>query len=222
MHSVFNFGCAWICLVSRGHRFRNIWGILRVSRTGFEICSMLASPIRTRTLGSCRGQNWTVDSLVFSPLPNIGRWMVAMILRGCVFSPQLRPHHRKKQPAQHPPARCAAWAGSIDFFARFVDQPKAVYYMIRIKRPTDLNCSIFLEKHTHLKIANLGVPGYTGDLVGPDPAIPALHVDGDSAVKVPAFNDTENDPAWVSTHRDREAVISRRNWECFPKPSSRK
>jgi hypothetical protein len=107
-----------------------------------------------------------------------------------------------------PPARCAAWAGSIDFFACFLDQPKAVYYTIRTKRPTDLNWSFFLEKYTHLKIANLGVPGYTGDLVGPDPAIPALHIDGGSAVKVPAYNNIENDPAWVFTHRDRKAVIS--------------
>jgi len=107
-----------------------------------------------------------------------------------------------------PPARCAAWAGALDLFACFLDHPDAIYYTIRFMKPGDIDWSFFQEKYTHLKIANLGNPGYTGDLVGPDPAILALHVDGRVAVKVPAYHNIENEDAWILTHRDRKAVIS--------------
>jgi len=117
-----------------------------------------------------------------------------------------------------PPARCAAWAGAMDLFACFLDHPDAVYYTIRFKKPGDADWSFFQEKYTHLKVANLGIPGYTGDLVGPDPAIPSLHVDGGPAVAVPAYHNIENDPAWVLTHRDRKAVIS--SWLYAPASGS--
>src|SRR5207249_11868486 len=65
----------------------------------------------------------------------------------------------------------------------------------------------FAQQYTHPKIANLGIPGYSGDLVGPDPAIPALQIDGGPATLVPAYQNIELDPAWVLTHRDRKAVI---------------
>ncbi len=117
-----------------------------------------------------------------------------------------------------PPARCAAWAGYLDLFACFLGHADAIYYTLRYKKPADLTWSPFQEKYTHLKIANLGIPGYTGDLVGPDPAIPALHIDGGAAIPYPAYHNIENDPAWVFTHRDRKAVIT--SWVYAPTSGS--
>jgi hypothetical protein len=107
-----------------------------------------------------------------------------------------------------PQARCAAWAGSLDLFACFLDHPEAVFYTIRFRRLGESAWNFFQEKYTHLEIAKLGIFGYTGSLVGPDPAIPALVVGGAPAAKVPSYHNIENDPAWVLTHRDRKAVIS--------------
>ncbi len=117
-----------------------------------------------------------------------------------------------------PPARCAAWAGTLDFFACFLDHPDAVYYTIRYRKLGDTAWNFFQEKYTALEVAKLGIPGYTGSLVGPDPGIPALHIDGGAAVKAPAYNNIESDPAWVLTHRDRKAAIS--SWLYAPIPAA--
>ena len=117
-----------------------------------------------------------------------------------------------------PQARCAAWAGSLDMFACFVDHPEVVYYTIRFRRFGDPDWTFFQEKYKHLEVAKLGIPGYTGSLVGPDPAIPALQIDGGPAVLSPAYHNIESDGAWVLTHRDRKAVIS--SWVYAPTPGS--
>ncbi len=117
-----------------------------------------------------------------------------------------------------PQARCAAWAGSLDLFACFLDHPEAVYYTIRFRKLGEVKWNFFQEKYTHLEIAKLGIPGYTGSLVGPDPAIPALQIDGGPAALSPAYHNIESDMAWVLTHRDRKAVIS--SWLYAPIPGS--
>jgi hypothetical protein len=104
------------------------------------------------------------------------------------------------------PARCAAWSGSLDLFACFLDHPDAIYYTIRFKKPGDTDWSFFQEKYTYLHKKNLGPGWYQGDLGGPDPNIPALQVDGGVATKVPAYHNFENCD-WVQP-RYRKAVIS--------------
>ena len=109
-----------------------------------------------------------------------------------------------------PPARCAAWFGNLDFFACFIDHPEVKFYTIRYRKLGDVGAGswkFFAQQYAHPKIANLGIPGYSGDLVGPDPAIPALQIDAGPPIKVPAYHNIESDPAWVLTHRDRKAVI---------------
>lgn len=117
-----------------------------------------------------------------------------------------------------PPARCAAWAGQLDLFACFLDQTGVVYYTIRHRKLGDVNWIPYQEKYTHLEVAKLGIPGYTGSLVGPDPAIPPLQVGGGPAVSTSAYHNIESDAAWVLTRRDRKAVIS--SWLYAPTPGS--
>jgi hypothetical protein len=117
-----------------------------------------------------------------------------------------------------PPARCAAWAGNLDFFACFIDHPEVIYYTIRYRKLGDLTWNFFQQEYRHPKVANLGLPNYNGDLVGPDPAIPPLHIDAGPAKPAPAYHNIESDPAWILTHRDRKAVIS--SWLYAPTPGS--
>lgn len=106
-----------------------------------------------------------------------------------------------------PQARCAAWAGLLDLFACFIDHPEVTYYTIRHRRHGTTGWNFFLEKYTHAQVAKIGIPGYSGDLVGPLPGI-SLHIDGGPAVPAPAYLNIENDNTWVLSHRDRKAVIN--------------
>jgi hypothetical protein len=119
-----------------------------------------------------------------------------------------------------PQARCAAWAGILDLFACFLDQPDVHYYTIRFRRRLpDMSWSpwaFFQQEYRHPKIANIHLPGYNGDIVGPLPGAPHLHVDGGTAVPVPTYLNIENDNAWVFTHRDRKAFIY--SWLYAPEP----
>ncbi len=116
-----------------------------------------------------------------------------------------------------PPARCAAWAGRLDLFACFIDQPAVKHYTIRYRRHgTAAWSSFFQEKYTHPKIANISLPGYSGDPVGPFDV--PLHVDGGPASPTKAYLNIESDNAWVLTHRDRKAVIS--SWLYAATPGS--
>lgn len=108
-----------------------------------------------------------------------------------------------------PQARCAAWEGYLDLFACFLDQ-NVTEYTIRFRKhgllPTADPWKSFIESYSHPKIANLALPGYTGDPVGPHDS--SLHVDGGPAITAPAYFNIENDNEWLFTHRDRKAVIS--------------
>ncbi len=119
----------------------------------------------------------------------------------------------KNSLAGTPQARCAAWAGNLDLFACFLDQPDVKYYTIRSRRRLpDLSWGPwidFQQEYRHPKIANIHLPNYNGDLVGPQPGgVPLLHVGGGAARSAPTYLNIENDHAWVFTHRDRKAVIS--------------
>ena len=108
--------------------------------------------------------------------------------------------------ADVPPARCAAWFGLLDFFACFVDHPEVTQYTIRFQNSDDPNPRFFQESYRHPEIALLGVPGYSGTLIGPFTR--SVHVDGGPAVSVPVYDNIELNPAFVLTHRDRKAIIT--------------
>jgi hypothetical protein len=67
--------------------------------------------------------------------------------------------------------------------------------------------NFFTETYIHPQIAKIGIPGYSGDLVGPQLGV-NLQIDGGPVQLAPAYLNIENDPAWVFTHRDRKAVIN--------------
>jgi hypothetical protein len=115
-----------------------------------------------------------------------------------------------------PQARCAAWGGLLDLFACFIDQPGVTHYTIRHRKHGTSGWSFFQEKYTHPKIANIAVPGYSGDPVGPFDV--PLRVDGGAPVSTKAYLNIESDNAWVLTHRNRKAVIS--SWLYSPEPGS--
>jgi len=106
-----------------------------------------------------------------------------------------------------PQARCAAWFGSMDFFACFLDHPDVKYYTIRWRPNGTVSWNFFTETYIHPQIAKIGIPGYSGDLVGPQLGV-NLQIDGGALQPAPAYLNIENDPAWVFTHRDRKAVIT--------------
>ena len=109
-----------------------------------------------------------------------------------------------------PQTSCAAWAGSLDLFACFLDaNPKVTHYTIQFSRRLPNNSwtawAPYLQEYRHPKIANIGLPNYNGDLVGPVP-VPPL-VGGGAAGATMAYHNIESDAAWVLTKRDRKAQI---------------
>lgn len=118
-----------------------------------------------------------------------------------------------------PQASCAAWVGYLDLFACFLDHPEVKYYTIR-HRPHQLpflDWKFFTESYIHPLIAHLGLPNYSGDLVGPQSGV-NLGIDGGPLVPAPAYLNIESDPAWVFTHRDRKAVMSSWIYAATPGP----
>jgi hypothetical protein len=105
-----------------------------------------------------------------------------------------------------PPARCAAWAGALDLFACFIDHPEVTQYTIRVRALGELTWNFFQELYTHPEIAKIGIPGYSGTKIGPFSR--PLEIDGVPNTSAQAYDNIENNPAFVLTHRDRKAVIS--------------
>lgn len=98
-----------------------------------------------------------------------------------------------------------AWVGRLDFFACFLDRPEVKYYTIRFRRP-DGAWSFVQELYTHIKIADIGLPNYTGTKVGPDTR--SLAVGGGAKVNAPSYVNIESDADWVATHRLRKVQLS--------------
>jgi hypothetical protein len=104
-----------------------------------------------------------------------------------------------------PQTRCAAWTGSLDLFACFIDHPEVTRYTLRYRLLGASAWTFYQQSYIHPKVAKLGIPGYQGDAVGPFPT--PLHVDGGPAVPAPAYLNIESDNDFVLTHRDRKAQI---------------
>jgi hypothetical protein len=104
-----------------------------------------------------------------------------------------------------------AWVGRLDLFACFLDAADPVaYYTIWFRRPGG-GWAFVQELYTHIKIADIGTPNYTGTKVGPDNR--NLAVDGGPQVIVPSYENIESDPAWVITHRLRKIQLSSSYYE---------
>ncbi len=111
-----------------------------------------------------------------------------------------------------PDAFCAGWAGTLDFYACFLDQEDVTHYTIQYARSRFGPWNYFQEVVRHEKTAKVGIPGYIGDKIGPfDFEIAA---GGGTTVKVPAYHNIENDNDFRLHNRDRKARIS--SWVYAP------
>jgi hypothetical protein len=108
--------------------------------------------------------------------------------------------------ADTPPARCAAWAGTLDLFACFLDHPEVTQYTLRYRALGETAWNFFQEVYRHPEIALIAVPGYSGTYLGPF-ARP-LTIDGVPNTPAKAYDNIESNAAFVFTHRDRKAWIS--------------
>lgn len=112
-----------------------------------------------------------------------------------------------------PQTRCAAWAGTMDFFACFLrpaNQPQVTQYTIRYRRRlpnmTWTGWAFFQQEYRHPLIAKIGLPNYNGDLVGPWDR--TVQVGGGTAVLAKVYDNIESNSAWVFSRRDRKAQIN--------------
>jgi hypothetical protein len=98
-----------------------------------------------------------------------------------------------------------AWVGRLDMFACFLDQPTVEYYTIRFRKPGS-GWAFVQELYRHIKIADIGLPGYIGTKVGPDTR--SLAVDGGAKVNVPSYLNIESNAEWIATHRLRKIQLT--------------
>ncbi len=113
-----------------------------------------------------------------------------------------------------PQARCAAWGGTLDLYACFLDHPEVTHYTIRHRRAGE-SWQFFQEALRHEKTAKVGIPGYIGDSIGPIDK--ALSVGGGALVAAKAYRNIESDEDFRLHNRDRKARIS--TWIYAPQPS---
>ncbi|MEM7584854.1 MAG: hypothetical protein AAF560_15790, partial [Acidobacteriota bacterium] len=113
-----------------------------------------------------------------------------------------------------PQARCAAWGGTLDFYACFLDHPEVTHYTIRYRRPGE-GWQFFQEPLRHEKTAKVGIPGYIGDPIGPFDL--PLGVGGGAPEAAKGYLNIENDPDFRLRNRDRKARIS--TWIYAPQPA---
>lgn len=91
-------------------------------------------------------------------------------------------------------------------FACFIDHPEVTQYTIRYRALGETQWNFFQELYLHPEIAKIALPGYSGTQIGPFPRL--LEIDGVPNTPAKAYDNIENNPAFVLTHRDRKAWIS--------------
>lgn len=103
-----------------------------------------------------------------------------------------------------------AWSGTLDLFACFIDfeeTPTPVkYYTIRYRRPGG-EWRFVKQPYSHIKIADIGSPGYSGTKVGPFTTLP-LGVDGGPPRQVEYYLNIESDPGWIIAKRTRKIQLA--------------
>jgi hypothetical protein len=103
-----------------------------------------------------------------------------------------------------PITECSAWRGRLDLYACFLDVP-VQRYTIRYRRPGE-GWSFFSDTYRHPKVANIAVPGYLGEVVGPHSA--SVSPEGETPGNYPTYTNIERDDSYIFTHRNRKAQIS--------------
>ena len=103
-----------------------------------------------------------------------------------------------------PLTRCAAWRGKLDLYA-CLNNTDIRYYTIRYKRPGESLWKLYQEPYKHQKQANIGRPGYDGDLVGPFDI--SLSVDGGPKAPTKAYDNIKVLSSWIGTHLLRKAQV---------------
>jgi len=98
-----------------------------------------------------------------------------------------------------------AWAGTLDMFACFTDQPNVKHYTIRFRKPGG-SWAFVQEEYNHIFIPFIGDPANPAHKVGPFPV--TLGVDGNPPQTAPAYQNIESDAQWVITHRLRKVKLS--------------
>jgi hypothetical protein len=117
---------------------------------------------------------------------------------------------------------CACWAGTIDVFGcmfnikRKKDDPIVRRYTIRYRRQGTANWAFVQEAYLHPQFSKRHLPNYNGDSVGPFPT--PLHVDGGSAVIVPAYKNIQAEVYadgidWEWSHLDRYIRLDTHNYD---------
>jgi hypothetical protein len=108
--------------------------------------------------------------------------------------------------ASTPQARCAAWAGTLDLFACFMDNPNVTQYTIRYRVQGATLWNFFQEYYAHPEIAKVCLPGYSGTKVGPFSRL--LEIDGVANTPAQAYDNIESNSDFTLTYRNRKAWIS--------------
>jgi hypothetical protein len=100
----------------------------------------------------------------------------------------------------------AAWTGTLDFYACFLDaNPDVEYYTISYRRQGESGWNFVTQDYKHLKKQPDGT--WLNTRVGPDPV--ELRINGPSNPKVfvGAYKNIEEDPEWIFTHRNRKLQL---------------
>ncbi len=105
-----------------------------------------------------------------------------------------------------PAVSCAAWAGTLDFYACFLDHPEVTQYTIRYGPTSTGPWTFFQEAYRYPKTGHDGDLFYQGELIGPFNR--NLTVDGTPGTPAKAYDNIENDGSYVVAHRTRKAWIS--------------
>ena len=100
----------------------------------------------------------------------------------------------------------AAWTGTLDFYACFLDSsPDVKHYTISYRRQGETGWNFVTQEYKHLKKQSDGT--WLNTRVGPDPV--ELRVNGPSNPKVfvGAYENIEENPEWIFTHRNRKMQL---------------
>lgn len=101
----------------------------------------------------------------------------------------------------------AAWRGTLDLYACFLDtNPKVTHCTIRYRRAGEASWSFVNEGYSHLKRQADGT--WASETVGPHQV--SLRVNGPASPKqtVDAYLNIESDTQWLNTHRDRKVRLN--------------
>jgi hypothetical protein len=100
----------------------------------------------------------------------------------------------------------AAWHGTLDLYACFLDSsPKVKYYIIKYKRQGETDWHYVEQEYKHLKKQPDGT--WLNTRVGPDEVELRINSASDPKVMVGAYENIEENLEWIYTHRNRKMQL---------------